>query len=157
MNDRTSIPVKSPAHSEPSKLAQVGTGRKRAEVALPAQGAPPSPRDQLEADIVAKYRKQQSQHTVPAFKATADGDAVLDHVDREKAALLLAAALGSLPPAVLNGLVNQLRAACYDRQLHVNASRLNLVIGIIAGIKPRDVLETLLAAQAALVQAAVVE
>lgn len=114
----------------------------------PARNSAESKAGDSESRVVDEYWRQQKP--VPQFKNDADGDAVLDYVDEKVGGVLLANALGSLPFAVVNGLVRQLTALCLSPDLrHVDARKLNFMIGVISSIGPRDALEALLAAQMA--------
>ena len=62
--------------------------------------------------------------------------------------LLLMEALGTTNSAFFNGLLEQLAKVCSDG-FEIKESDLNFMLSVVQGIKPRDQLEALLAAQMA--------
>ena len=88
----------------------------------------------------------------PRLKAT-DGRLVPDHPDWEAGMSLLMEALGSTDRDFVAGFVCQLTNINGDKLEEDSMTRLNFILSVIRGIKPKDQIEAMLAAQMAAVHA----
>jgi hypothetical protein len=95
----------------------------------------------------------QSAANAPPRIKVRDGRPALDHPESVVGEALLMAALGTMDRDFLAGIVGQLAdAARHDGE--VNEQALNFLLSVVKGIKPRDQVETLLAAQMAAIHVA---
>jgi hypothetical protein len=121
--------------------------RKKTEQTKPEYS--PSPR---EAAAITKFLKETAEKT-PRLKISREGNVSkfsLDHPDTATGHVLLMEALGTIDLDFSNGLLRQL----LDTGLEaggVNEERVNFMLAVIKGIKPRDQVEAMLAAQMAAV------
>jgi hypothetical protein len=76
-----------------------------------------------------------------------------DHPDRPLAGTLLKEALGTVSLDFMNGLLSQL-ANAGSRGRQVDEAALNFMLSVVTGIKPKDQLEAMLAAQMAAIHTA---
>jgi len=86
-----------------------------------------------------------------------DGEVSIDHPDRRFAKALLSDALGTADPDFLEGVVTQLIEASLLPDGARDEKRLNFLLSVIKGVKPRDPLEALLALQMAAVHEATMD
>jgi hypothetical protein len=95
---------------------------------------------------------QSAANAAPRMKLR-DGRPAPDHPEQVVGEVLLMAALGTMDRDFLAGIVGQLAdAATHDGK--VNEQTLNFMLSVVKGIKPRDQVETLLAAQMAAIHVA---
>jgi hypothetical protein len=91
--------------------------------------------------------------TAPRVKVLDGGGIVFDHPDQAVAVVHLMAALGTTDRDFCGGIVEQLGdAASYDCKVDERA--LNFMLSVVKGVRPRDQVETMLAAQMAAVHVA---
>ena len=108
-----------------------------------------------EAVALDKFRKGQAEQA-PSVKVVNRGDhstLVPDHPDESTGHLLLMEALGTTDPDFLNALLTQLGYAG-SKGSQIDEQGINFMLSIIKGIKPRDQIEAMLAAQMATVHMA---
>ena len=89
--------------------------------------------------------------TAPRIKVKNYGDGSrlsFDHADHKYAELLLMKAIGTTNLDFLHGILNQLKQAASITK-GVDEKRLNFMLSVIEGIKPKDQIEALLASQMA--------
>jgi hypothetical protein len=115
---------------------------------LAAKGSyQPTPREQ---SAIRKYLVRGAAEASPRVKVLNDGmvsQISLDHPDAAIGHVLLAEALGTANADFLDGLLRQLVNAGSDHGAEERG--LNFMLSVIKGIKPRDQLEAMLAAQMA--------
>jgi hypothetical protein len=110
-----------------------------------------------EKTALDRYRVQKATApAAPRMKVT-NGKKVAtiapDHPDRPLACTLLEEALGTVSVDFMNGLLSQLaNAGSHGRQ--INEDGLNFMLSVVTGIKPKDQLEAMLAAQMAAIHTA---
>jgi hypothetical protein len=111
---------------------------------------------ELEKTALDRYRAQKATApAAPRMKVTNGKKATIapDHPDQPLADALLKEALGTVSADFASGLINQLaHAGSYGRQ--VNEDALNFMLSVVKGIKPKDQLEAMLAAQMAAIHTA---
>jgi hypothetical protein len=108
---------------------------------------PEHKRTPREAEAVDKFRRGRAQGA-PRLKVVKGGDRpslAPDHPDKTIGFILLMEALGTTDLDFLNPLLGQLGDVASDEQ------GINFMLSVIKGIKPRDQLEAMLAAQMAAV------
>jgi len=115
----------------------------------------PTPR---EAAVLERQRQRDAE-TIPAPRLTVTAEAgarafVVDHSDPVTGCALLAEALASADGEFTAGLVRQL-ADAVERGGALRDEDLNFLLAVVKGIKPRDQLEAMLAAQMAVTHEAV--
>jgi hypothetical protein len=109
----------------------------------------PSPR---EAAAITKFLKETAEKA-PRLKVSREGNVSklgLDHPDTATGHVLLMEALGTIDLDFSNGLLRQLLDTSLEAD-GVNEERVNFMLAVIKGIKPRDQVEAMLAAQMAAV------
>jgi hypothetical protein len=104
-------------------------------------------------ELAAMQAYLQNAANAPPRIKVRDGRPVPDHPEQVVGEALLMAALGTMDRDFLAGIVGQLADAA-TRDGEVNEQALNFMLSIVKGIKPRDQVETLLAAQMAAIHAA---
>jgi len=105
-----------------------------------------------EAAALDKFRKGQAERA-PSVKAVKRGDhssLVPDHPDEATGSFLLMEALGTTDLDFFNALLSQLGNAG-SKGSEIDEQGINFMLSIIKGIKPRDQIEAMLAAQMAAV------
>lgn len=110
----------------------------------------PSDREQ---DVLRSHR-ERAKSTTPAPRIKVDGNSVeIDHPDIGYGAVMMADAMGTTSWTFASKIQNQLiNALSIGREIDQDA--VNFGLAVIAGIKPRDELETMLAAQMAAIHCA---
>jgi hypothetical protein len=114
----------------------------------------PTAREQAALDKFAARRA--ADLPAPRMKVLNDGkvpELSPDHPDKPVADVLLMEALGTVSRHFLGGLVNQL-AFAGSQGRNIDEAGLNFMLSVIKGIKPKDQLEAMLAAQMAAVHIA---
>jgi hypothetical protein len=109
----------------------------------------PNPR---EATAISKLQKEAAKRA-PRLKVTKDGNALkvgTDHPDNSTGLILLMEALGTTDEDFLTGFLNQLLGTTLQGG-KINEEAVNFMLSVIKGIKPRDQVEAMLAAQMAAV------
>jgi hypothetical protein len=84
-----------------------------------------------------------------------DGTIKLDHPDKPLGYALLMEALGTVSGSFMLGLLSQL-ANAHSRRSQIDEGALNFMLSVIKGLKPKDQLETMLAAQMAAIHMATI-
>ncbi len=118
--------------------------------------APYKPTPQERAAIEAYLARNSEASLAPRLKILQkEGSAkiLLDHPEPAFGQLLLMRALGTMDEDFLNGILGQL-ANAGTQGPKVDARALNFMLSVVKSVKPRDELETLLAAQMAAVHMA---
>jgi hypothetical protein len=114
----------------------------------------PTEREKIALD---RYRAQEATApAAPRMKVTNGKKAATiapDHPDRPLAGTLLKEALGTVSDDFINGLLGQL-ANAGSRGRQVDEDALNFMLSVVTGIKPKDQLEAMLAAQMAAIHTA---
>ncbi len=108
-----------------------------------------------EAAALDKFRKGRAERA-PSVKAVKRGDhssLVPDHPDEATGSFLLMEALGTTDLDFFNALLSQLGNAG-SKGSEIDEQGINFMLSIIKGIKPRDQIEAMLAAQMATVHMA---
>jgi hypothetical protein len=110
-----------------------------------------------EKTALDRYRVQKATApAAPRMKVTNGKKAATiapDHLDQPLASTLLKEALGTVSVDFVNGLLKQLaNASSHGHQ--VDEDGLNFMLSVVTGIKPKDQLETMLAAQMAAIHTA---
>ena len=123
----------------------------------PAAGKQKYEPTEREKTALDRYRAQEATAPVaPCMKVTNGKKAATiapDHPDRPLACTLLKEALGTVSVDFMNGLLSQLaNAGSHGRQ--VDEDGLNFMLSVVTGIKPKDQLEAMLAAQMAAIHTA---
>lgn len=106
-----------------------------------------------ERSAVGDNYLRRAADTAPRIKVLGDGKAAkisVHHPDEAIGFVLLMEALGTADPDFASGLLDQL-ANLDSKDGQINERRLNFLLSVIKGIKPRDQLEAMLAAQMAAV------
>jgi hypothetical protein len=108
-----------------------------------------------EAAAITKFLKETAEKA-PRVKVSKQGKVSkfeLDHPNNATGHVLLMEALGTIDPDFSNGLLRQLLDTSLEAGLvnEVNEERVNFMLAVIKGIKPRDQVEAMLAAQMAAV------
>jgi hypothetical protein len=109
-----------------------------------------------ERAALAKYFRRKAAEQAPRLKVLNGADIVklsADHPNQGIAYVLLGEALGTTDNDFLTGLLNQLANAS-RQDGKVDEGALNFMLSVIKGIKPKDQVEALLAAQMAAVHEA---
>jgi hypothetical protein len=104
-------------------------------------------------DFAARWAKAPP---APRLKVSKDGPTVTvgpDHPDKASAFALLGQAFGSSNFEFVNGLIRQLVNAG-SLQREADEEGLNFLLSIVTGVKPRDEMEAMLAAQMAAIHSA---
>ncbi len=121
---------------------------------------PENPRYRPTDRELAAMRKcvdQADAQPAPRLRVTKNGGGTtieLDHPDKDVAMALLAEALGTTDLDFAAGLLRQIvDAVASDRPL--DEAKLNFVLAVVKGVKPRDELEAMLATQMAAVHSAI--
>ena len=113
------------------------------------------PRPQ-EVAAFKNYEERKTAETAPRVKVLNTANATLvaaDHPDLVLGQALLMEAFGTASPDFLNGLIGQLAGLSFkDEQTDEGA--LNFLFSVVEGIKPRDQVEAMLAAQMAAIHVA---
>ncbi len=104
-------------------------------------------------ELAAMQAYLQNAANAPPRIKVRDGRPAPDHPEQVVGEALLMAALGTMDRDFLAGIVGQLADAA-TRDGEVNEQTLNFMLSIVKGIKPRDQVETLLAAQMATIHVA---
>jgi hypothetical protein len=112
---------------------------------------------ELEKTALDRYRAQKAAApAAPRMKVINDKKEPIiapDHPDRPLAYAPLMEAMGTVSVDFVNGLLKQLaNAGSHGRQIDDDA--LNFMLSVVEGIKPKDQLETMLAAQMAAIHTA---
>src|SRR5215469_8586998 len=123
----------------------------------PAAGKQKYEPTEREKTALDRYRAQEATApAAPRMKVTNGKKAATiapDHPDRPLACTLLKEALGTVSVDFKNGLLSQLaNAGSHGRQ--INEDALNFMLSVVTGIKPKDQLEAMLAAQMAAIHTA---
>ena len=109
-----------------------------------------------EKTALDRYRAQKATApAAPRMKVTNGKKVIIapDHPDQPLARTLLKEALGTVSVDFRNGLLSQLaNAGSHGRQ--INEDALNFMLSVVTGIKPKDQLEAMLAAQMAAIHTA---
>jgi hypothetical protein len=108
-----------------------------------------------EKTALDRYRAQKATAPAAPRMKVIDGKKKVtpDHPDRPIADALLKEALGTVSDDFLSGLISQLvNAGSHGRQIDEDA--LNFMLSVVKGIKPKDQLEAMLAAQIAAIHMA---
>src|SRR5689334_19461477 len=112
---------------------------------------------ELEKTALDRYRAQKAAApAAPRMKVTNGKKAASvapDHPDKPIADALLKEALGTVSVDFRNGLLSQL-ANAGSRGRQIDEDALNFMLSVVIGIKPKDQLETMLAAQMAAIHTA---
>jgi hypothetical protein len=127
----------------------MGVRKRKMEQTEQQSGYKPNPR---EVAAITKFLKQSAEKA-PRLKISKKGNVSkfgLDHPDTATAHVLLMEALGTIDPDFSNGLLKQLLDTSSEAG-GVNEERVNFMLAVIKGIKPRDQVEAMLAAQMAAV------
>jgi len=122
--------------------------KKSAEVTKPYE---PTEREQTALDAFEARRYESP--LFPKLKINYEGDTgtvELDHPDLETACTLLMEATGAASDAFALGILMQLTNAA-SKASEPNAGGLNFMLSVVAGIKPQDQMEAMLASQMAAV------
>jgi hypothetical protein len=94
-------------------------------------------------------RKAESENTAPRIKLVSDGTetkVTLDHPNQSVAAELFMEALGTTNVDFANGILSELiRSSTSNGAIDVN--KLNFMLSVVTGYKPRDQLEAMLVTQ----------
>lgn len=110
-----------------------------------------------EKDVIRRHvRRRSERNPAPRMKVNWQGnsaDLSYDHEDRRVAYILLAEALGTTDGDFVNGILVQLLNAV-KRDGKVKETDFNFMLSVIKDIEPRDQLESMLAAQMAVVHEA---
>jgi hypothetical protein len=105
-----------------------------------------------EATAISEFRKEAAKRA-PRLKVTKEGNALkvgADHPDNSTGLILLMEALGTTDEDFLTGFLNQLLGTT-SQGGKINEEAVNFMLSVIKGIKPRDQVEAMLAAQMAAV------
>jgi hypothetical protein len=105
------------------------------------------------AAVESNRRRKAAQPAVrvsPALTETNGLQIAIEHRDKDAALMLLAEALGTADNDFLDGLISQL-VLTNSRDGRIDKISFDLMLSIIKGVKPRDQLESMLAAQMAAV------
>jgi hypothetical protein len=107
-----------------------------------------------ETAALSKYR-EHSKGLAPRLKVDkSPGRINIDHPDPVVGSVVLMEALGTADPDFFDGLLHQLSINSF-RAESIDQRTLNFMLAVIKGIKPRDQLEAMLAAQMAAVHDAI--
>jgi hypothetical protein len=114
----------------------------------------PTAREQA---ALGKFAAQRASEGAPRMKVVNGGKAPaeisLDHPEKAVGYVLLMEALGTTDYDFLDGLLRQLaNQDSHDNQL--DEGKLNFLLSIVKGVKPKDQLEAMLAAQMAVIHVA---
>jgi hypothetical protein len=140
------------------RFARVGENLSNRKKPKPAsEKAPYQPNEREKAALVRYAAGEASSSAAPRMKKVTNGSTAPkvapDHPDYELGYRLLMEALGTVSADFLNGLLQQLaNAGSQGREL--DESGLNFMLSVVKGIKPKDQLEAMLAAQMAAVHMA---
>jgi hypothetical protein len=108
------------------------------------------------AALESNRRRKAAQSTVRVQAALTETNTLqiaIEHADKDAAKVLLAEAFGTADNDSLNGIIGQL-ANTNSRNGQVDNAAFKLMVSVIKGIKPKDQLESMLAAQMAAVHQA---
>jgi hypothetical protein len=109
-----------------------------------------------ERALFKAYSRHQSANPAPRMKVSKTGGKISvspDHPNEAIGHLLLMEAIGTMDVGFVLGLVSQIaKAGSQGRE--VDEEKLNFILSIIKGVKPKDQLEAMLAAQMAAVHMA---
>jgi hypothetical protein len=108
-----------------------------------------------EKTALDRYRAQKATAPAAPRMKVIDGKKKVtpDHPDRPIADALLKEALGTVSDDFLSGLISQL-AYAGSRGSQIDEDALNFMLSVVKGIKPKDQLEAMLAAQMAAIHMA---
>ena len=129
---------------QPKKTAP-GNEHHRIEAQVPAK--PYEPTAEERTAVYAYFDRKKQRPPSPHLKVS-EKEITLDHPEPMTAQLLLMNALGATDPKFVNGLLNQLANAS-SKHGEADEAGLNFMLSVVKAIKPRDELETMLAAQMA--------
>jgi hypothetical protein len=122
--------------------------------------APAKPYEPTDIEKAAMQKMRARRVKTPSIKAiprkTGAVELLLDHPDQAHGHALLMNAFATGESDFIGELLVQLGRASADGSL-VNEQRLNFMVAVIKGIKPKDQLETMLAAQMAAVHSLTME
>jgi hypothetical protein len=129
-------PQRITARSKPKAVAQ--------KAALPAAPYQRSPAEQAAVD---KFRQQHRERPTPSMRITRNDDGGIekiqaDHVDPFTGGVVMMASLGTANQDIYKGLVSQLADLG-----PLTESDLNYSLALLQGVRPRDEVEGMLAAQ----------
>jgi hypothetical protein len=105
------------------------------------------------AALESNRRRKAAQSTVRVQAALTETNTLriaIEHADKDAAKMLLAEAFGTADNDFLNGIIGQL-AHTNSRNGQADNAAFRLMVSVIKGIKPKDQLESMLAAQIAAV------
>jgi len=123
----------------------------------PVSGDPKYRASAKEQAAVGKYLRRWETESAPRMKVLNEANGVKivpDHPNAAIGQVLLAEALGTVDFDFLNGILNQLANAS-SQGGEIDEGALNFMLSAVKGIKPRDQVETMLAAQMAAVHQAI--
>ena len=104
-----------------------------------------------ELEVLAKHLARRTDETSPNMKVLDDGKSLTpNHPNKSAATGLLMEAVGTANYDFLQGLITQL-AGVARRRDGIHEDQLNFLLSVVKGIKPRDQVEAMLAAQMAAV------
>ena len=131
------------------KATTCGQKERPTGTATPAPEYQPTEKER--AALESYKRRDASTMSLPKLKVSKEkprSEPQWDHPDQKTTILLVAEAFGSNDPHFLKGLVGQVNRSCRSRGDYDEDS-INFVLSVINGVKPRDRLEAILAAQIA--------
>jgi hypothetical protein len=120
---------------------------------LDAGGAKSQLSPEERAAVESNRRRKAAQPTVRVNAALTETNTLqiaIEHADKDAALLLIAEALGTADNDFFEGLIRQL-AHTNSREGKIDEIAFRLMVSVIKGIKPKDQLESMLAAQMAAV------
>jgi hypothetical protein len=102
-----------------------------------------------ELEVLAKHLARKTNETSPNMKVLDDGKSLTpNHPNNSAATALLMEAVGTANYDFYQGLITQLAGAARRRD-GIHEDQLNFLLSVVKGIKPRDQVEAMLAAQMA--------
>src|SRR5262249_31211279 len=142
------------ARPQPRELFCVSSEPQKPDPAAEKAKYQPTAREQAALDKFAA--RKAADPPAPRIKVRNDGkvtDLSPDHPDKPVGQALQMEALGTVSGAFFHGLLSQLAKASLQGG-KIDEAGLNFVLSVIKGIKPKDQLEAMLAAQMAAVHMA---
>jgi hypothetical protein len=112
-----------------------------------------------EQAAIDSYTRRRASHTAPKMKVVKNGAGITlvpDHLERTVGVQLISEAIASNGFYFYHGLTQELaNVAAKDQQ--IDEAKLNYMLSLVEGVKPRDQVESMLAAQMAAIHTAMMK
>jgi len=159
---RTTTAVRRPrAKSSAAGSSPGGKRRTKVQRPAPVPASPARPRTpEQQAEVDEFYQRRGRRPALPAVKAEIAGRVAtlsFDHGDKELAGVRVFNSMGLTDGFVLNGLLCELSTLTSGKDGVPNVERLNYLLGLAAGLEPRDTTEAMLAVQMAATHKAMIK